>query len=290
MKKKLNLSALLTVIYVILLLALLAFCIVYLLSTKDFIQPISFTIDPYTEEYNIDEFSEYLIENNYMAEGVTADDFVVDTDEVFKDITTVRKYNDGTLVLYWDAEAIEKDNPTYYEEYEKYVNVGNMSLEGEPLIIVYGCFGVSYKEKAEDATAETYSILPDFPTKYSGNHGNLSAWDLNMDDLKAYFIQCGFATDDSSFTLMTTIGTENWICDHIDMIWWDVDNLVEGTEAYDYWKQYTEEGYIYFGGIAYVPVQNGPFAIKVNAGCASDANVVYEAFANFAKDYKKAEE
>lgn len=156
-------------------------------------------------------------------------------------------------------------------------------------IIVYGCFGASYKEKAEGETTETYKIFESFPMDYSGNHGNLTVWDCTFEQFIDYMVQRGHFNRENA-KLMTTIGTENWIYDSVDAMWWDVNNLAEGTDAANYWKEFQENGgYIMFGGSVYAPVFNGPFAIKANAGFSGNTDKLYEDFMNFPKNYTPSE-
>lgn len=109
-------------------------------------------------------------------------------------------------------------------------------------------------------------------------------YEADMQDLLDYLQELGYIDQENKIP-MSTIGTDNWVCDGLDVIWWDVDNLTEGTEPYDYWQEYQENGFIIFGGQIYAPVANGPFAIHVLAGFAGDVNQLMEDFANFAQNY-----
>lgn len=109
-------------------------------------------------------------------------------------------------------------------------------------------------------------------------------YEADMQDLLDYLQELGYIDQENKIP-MSPIGTDNWVCDGLDLIWWDVDNLTEGTEPYDYWQEYQENGFIIFGGQIYAPVANGPFAIHVLAGFAGDVNQLMEDFANFAQNY-----
>lgn len=110
---------------------------------------------------------------------------------------------------------------------------------------------------------------------------NSAVWDATIDDLIAYLDEMGYIDADDG-NLMSTVGTENYIYNEIDIMWWDVDNLVEGTEEYEYWTQLNENGYILlYGQYIYTPVQNGPFAIYANTTFPGDTNALYEDFAAF---------
>lgn len=283
MTKKQNVSVfskVFTVVFVVVLLVLLVFSYVILGVTPDFVKPISFNVDNNCYEYTLDEFAEFLNEKEYMSETQYTS-FSVDG------VTEARRYGD-TVLLRWDAENMDKESEAY-SDWKRYSNIGNMTLNDGSFIIVYGCFGASYKEKAEGETTETYKIFESFPMDYSGNHGNLTVWDCTFEQFIDYMVQLGhFNREDAK--LMTTIGTENWIYDSVDVMWWDVDNLAEGTDAANYWKEFQENGgYIMFGGSVYAPVFNGPFAIKANAGFSGNTDKLYEDFMNFPKNYTPSE-
>ncbi len=283
MTKKQNVSVfskVFTVVFVVVLLALLVFSYVILGVTPDFVKPISFNVDTNCYEYTLDEFAEFLNEKEYMSETQYTS-FSVDG------VTEARRYGD-TVLLRWDTENMDKESEAY-SDWKRYSNIGNMTLNDGSFIIVYGCFGASYKEKAEGETTETYKIFEGFPMDYSGNHGNLTVWDCTFEQFIDYMVQLGHFNREDAL-LMTTIGTENWIYDSVDVMWWDVDNLAEGTDAANYWKEFQENGgYIMFGGSVYAPVFNGPFAIKANAGFSGNTDKLYEDFMNFPKNYTPSE-
>lgn len=270
-------SKIFTIVYLALLVFLMVVASIYLVVGSDFIAPISFQVDNDCYDYTIDEFAEFLTENGYIQEG--------DYESVSLDGVTEARLYGKTYVLYWDTASMKKEGEEYLS-WKQTSNVGNMTLEDGSLIIVYGCFGVSYKEKAEGAEEETYEFLESFPSAYSGNHGNDVVWDYTFEEFIDYMCELGyFKADDRK--LMSTIGTENWIYNSVDVIWWDVDNLVEGTEAYEYWMEFQENGYILYGSIVYSPVFNGPFAVNVNAGFPYDTAKFYEDFAAFPNNYSK---
>ena len=115
-------------------------------------------------------------------------------------------------------------------------------------------------------------------------------WNYTMDDLLDYFDELGIINKENKL-LMSTVGTENWICDGVEMIWWDVDNLVEGTEAYDYWYELQENDNLYImysGSYVYMLTVNGPFAIFLNDDFDGEAQTVYDAFYAFPSAYSGA--
>lgn len=110
-------------------------------------------------------------------------------------------------------------------------------------------------------------------------------YEATMEDLLNYLTELGHINQENKIP-MSPVGTDNWICDGLDIIWWDVANLEEGTEPYDYWTQMQENGFIVFGGgFIYAPTLNGPFAIYVLPSFAGDPNQLREDFANFAQNY-----
>lgn len=249
---------------------------VFLYVSKDFIEPVTFSIDNECYGYTMDEFAEFLQENGYIS---TTDYTRTTVSE--NSVTEARQYGD-VLVLWWDTENMDKEGEAY-ARWKTLSNVGNLFLE-DSRVMVYGPYGVSYLAPAE-GQPERYEILQNFPAEYSGNHGNVTVWDMTMGDLLSYFVECGFMTKEEILT-MAPVGTLNYIGNSIDMAWWDVDNLVEGTEEYEYWYSMQNDGYIYlYGASIYVPVMNGPFGICVNAPSTAKAEDVVEAFNNFPMNY-----
>lgn len=267
-----------TFAYIGLLVVLLIGSLVFLATGKDFVKPISFTVDAASFEYSIDEFAEYLNETGYMNETEYS---VISLSQ--EGIEEARKYGD-LVVLKWDNAVMEKDHPVY-ENWKKWSSVGNMNLEDDTRIVLYGLFGVSYVENPDSEGAEKYECLNAFPMEYSGMHSAYTVWDYTMDDLVQYFIDCGFFKEED-VNDMSEVGTENKVANSIDMIWWDVENLEEDTDPYIYWHQMEDDGYMYlYGQAIYVPVMNGPFATQVNAASTAVAEEVYDAFALFPMNY-----
>lgn len=133
------------------------------------------------------------------------------------------------------------------------------------------------------------SVCPDFvkPSEQDPSEpddDSQKIWEYDMDDLLTYLDDEGFIEKDGK-QLLSVIGTENWLCNGIDLAWWDVENLIEGTEEYEYWQSFQSDGFIIFGGSVYAPVFNGPFAIYATGNFPGDADALYEAFADFAQNY-----
>ena len=100
-----------------------------------------------------------------------------------------------------------------------------------------------------------------------GEDPNAPVWGLTMDDMMDYLEEKGFWDRSSMNPLSDGVGTEAYTCNGAELYWWDVENLVEGSNeaaAYqnaldgdpiDLWQQ----------GTMYMPVtKNGPFAISVS--------------------------
>lgn len=109
-------------------------------------------------------------------------------------------------------------------------------------------------------------------------------YEATMEDLLNYLTELGHINQENKVP-MSIVGTDNWICDGLDIIWWDVADLEEGTEPYDYWTQMQTNGFMIFGGSIYAPTLNGPFAINILPSFAGDPNQLREDFANFAQNY-----
>lgn len=259
-QKKIGGAAVFTVFFCGLLVVLLAWAMVYLSTATDFIKPLSLKIDGDSYDYTLDEYAAYLQEKGLLstAEGTSA---------AIKGVAEAKQYGDTLLVRY------DINDPAW----KTTVNIGNDTLADGTWLLVYGQFGLSGidPQTANDVTP----VLESFPMEFSGNHGNKTVWDYSFEEFVAYMTEKGIFLEEP--VLMMTIGTENWIYNGIDVIWWDVENLVDGTEESDNWLAFQEDGYIMIGDYVYFPQFNGPFAICATASCALNPDLVYEVFAAF---------
>lgn len=250
-----------TIAFCTLLAVLLIGSIIFLTTSPDFMKPLTFKIDNDSYGYTLDEFAAYLQEKEALPAGEG-------TAETIEGVAEAKRYGDTLLIRYDTEDAAWKT----------IANIGNDTLENGEWMVVYGQFGVSNVDPQN--TDSICKTLEAFPMEFSGNHGNKTVWDCTFEEFKAYMIEKGIFLE-NNWTLMMTIGTESWINNGIDIMWWDVPGLVDGTEESDYWNSMQEDGYMMIGDYVYLPQLNGPFGIHVNGNCPLDADYVYDTFAAF---------
>lgn len=129
------------------------------------------------------------------------------------------------------------------------------------------------------------ALMPEFiPPEGNSNSVDRDApiWNASYDDLIAYLQEKGFIGTKSDL-LTEGVATEAKLYDNVEIYWWDVENLSEGSPEYDAWKSMQDEGYILlFGQYTFVPIMNGPFAISIHDTYKGDSKALRAAFEEFA--------
>lgn len=129
------------------------------------------------------------------------------------------------------------------------------------------------------------ALGPDFvaPSEEKETDMNEMVWEKSYDDLVAYLDELGYI-DGSSYDLISEgVATEARVYGEVEIYWWDVDNLAEGSDVHTNWVSMQEEGYmLLYGQFIFVPQMNGPFGISVHDEFyEGDANGLRDAFAAF---------
>lgn len=130
------------------------------------------------------------------------------------------------------------------------------------------------------------AVAPDFvaPAEDGPGHEEEAAvWSKTYDDLIAYLAKGGYI-DSSSYDLLTEgVATEARVYGEVEIYWWDVENLAEGSDEYESWTSMKEDGFILlYGQFVFVPEMNGPFAISIHEGLyKGDAEALRAAFQAF---------
>ncbi|WP_099204014.1 hypothetical protein [Scatolibacter rhodanostii] len=101
--------------------------------------------------------------------------------------------------------------------------------------------------------------------------GDISAdnpiWNKKMDDLAQYLADNDMIQDAKNYGLLSDgVGTEARLYDNIELYWWDIENLAEGTAEYKAYTEAVENGNIDLwssGNIMQVEVY-GPFAVNAS--------------------------
>ena len=194
----------------------------------------------------------------------------------------------GIDLIWWDVDNLVEGTEEY-EYWQQFQTDGFIIFGGTVYApTLNGPFGIyatgNFPGDADQLYADFANFVYEYYAGAEPEDVSRKVWEYDMDDLLTYLDAEGFIEKDGK-QLLSTIGTENWVCNGVDLIWWDVDNLVEGTEEYEYWQQFQSDGFIIYGSMVYAPVFNGPFAICATGNFSGDTDALYEAFANFAQNY-----
>lgn len=130
-------------------------------------------------------------------------------------------------------------------------------------------------------------VAPDFvpPSELSSeNNRNSPVWNVSFDDFIVYLQEKGLIGE--KYDLISEgIATEARLYNNIEIYWWDVDSLIEGSDEYKTWNSMQEEGYILlYGQYVFVPEMNGPFGIYIQDTYTGDSDALRAAFQAFPED------
>lgn len=116
----------------------------------------------------------------------------------------------------------------------------------------------------------------------SGLDENSPIWKMTMEDLITYFQENGMLSSASYDLLSDGVATEARLYDGLEVYWWDIDNLKEGSDEYISYKSLKEEGFIDLWGSGNImsPELHGPFAI-LSTRYEGDAKKLSEIFKKF---------
>ena len=281
-------SKILTVAFCLLLVGLTIFAFIYLLTGPDFLSPKeyqelygteptqpsqgSIDYDALLAEATMQDMLDYLTDKGYINQENMIPMSVIGTDNWICD---------GLDLIWWDvANLVEGTEP--YDYWTQHQENGFILYAGTIYApTLYGPFGINVNS---DFAGDPNRLDADMKVfgqwlyaKYGGGEMDLTAeyekalWAGTYEELEAYLAEKGYIEPETR-ELLTTIGTENWLINGLDLMWWDVENLEEGTEPYQYWQEFEENGFIIFGGNIYAPYRYGPYAIYINVSFAGDAD------------------
>lgn len=124
-----------------------------------------------------------------------------------------------------------------------------------------------------------------------GNQENVSpdspVWDKTLDELAAYLLEKGVLSSQKYTKLSEGIATEARNYDGIELYWWDLESLEEGSAEYTAYMSACEEGVIDLWGsgiLMNVTAVRGPFAINIASDYVGDAGAVEKAFRSYCSE------
>lgn len=112
---------------------------------------------------------------------------------------------------------------------------------------------------------------------------NAPVWSMDMADMMDYLEEKGFWNRDEMLPLSGGVATEAYVCNNVELYWWDVDNLEEGSNEEAAYQEVLagEPINLYQQGQHYMAVtKNGPFAIFA-AYYTGDVTELLDAFSAF---------
>lgn len=137
--------------------------------------------------------------------------------------------------------------------------------------LVFVSLSKDFEEPKYGITQDEYGINPNSPI-----------WNTSIDDLAQYLLDKGMISSLDYSQLSDGIATIARKYDGIEIYWWDVKNLKEGTPEYKSFTEMAKSGIIdlWSSGNMMGVVQQGPFAINpmTYAGKVDELMEVYHKF------------
>lgn len=132
-------------------------------------------------------------------------------------------------------------------------------------------------------------LSPDFvePVKLNDQAGlapDNPVWDQSLDDLAAWLVEQGVLKSDDYAPLSEGIATAARSYSGLELYWWDLESLQEGSNEYNAYLGARDDGAIdLWGSGAMMPVTTvrGPFALNITSAYTGDAAKAEEAFHSF---------
>ncbi len=129
------------------------------------------------------------------------------------------------------------------------------------------------------------ALSPDFvePVSLLSQEGvpeDSPIWEKKLDDLADYLISEGVLSTGDYGLLSAGVATDARLYEDVELYWWDVKNLEEGTAEYKAYEEAVSEGVIDLwssGNLMNVTV-HGPFAIGYHANYQGDFDRLLELF------------
>lgn len=281
-------SKIITVAFCILLVALTIFAFIYLLTGPDFMSPKDYqaqfgTEPPQASQGPIDydallydavmqDMLDYLTEKGHIDQTNKIPMSIVGTDNWICD---------GLDLMWWDVANLVEGTEPY--DFWNQMQTNGFMIYGELIYapVLYGPFGIhvlaDFAGDPNQLDADMKVFGQWLYAKYGGGEVDLTAeyekalWAGTYEDLETYLAEKGYIQPENR-QLLTTVATTNWLYGSLELLWWDVENLEEGTDPYNYWQEYSENGFVIFGGSIYAPKQYGPYALFIRPNFDGDTD------------------
>ena len=109
-------------------------------------------------------------------------------------------------------------------------------------------------------------------------------WDKSLDDLAAWLVDQGVLTNTDYAPLSDGIATAAREYSGLELYWWDLESLEEGSDEYNAYLGARDDGAIDLWGsgiIMQLTAVRGPFALNITADYTGDPAKAEQAFRSF---------
>ena len=201
--------------------------------------------------------------------------------------TVAVKVTNGAEIFWWDLENLKEDSMEY-EAYKQMKEEGVIDFYGAGRTIMpftaNGPFGLmtAYCESDAGALEKGFKALGQGGGA-PADDPNAPVWSMDMADMMDYLEEKGFWNRDEMLPLSGGVATEAYVCNNVELYWWDVDNLEEGSNEEAAYQEVLAGEPINLDqqGQHYMAVtKNGPFAIFA-AYYTGDVTELLDAFSAF---------
>ena len=158
------------------------------------------------------------------------------------------------------------------------------------LLVIVLCFASACSTAGTAGTDGSTQEETDSGSDSAKPEEDLTAWDYTLDDMGNYLAQCGdFVNDD--YVTLSGISSAARLYGHVELYWWDVDNLAYNSTAYKTWQEYVGNDYYYieFASSIMVLTNNGPFGMSILDSFTGDAEQLTADFLAFPYGYSYSE-
>ena len=276
-----------TIIFSILLVLGFAGSLAYVASSPDFVDPAGAAASGEDMDAPIWSMTVDEVLAELESQGLVETDGLVNL--AASGLCTVAvKVTNGAELYWWDLENLD-ENSMEYKSYQQLKEEGIIDIYGPGSIMSLssnGPFGLllSFCEGDVDALDKAFRAVGQ--TGGGAEDPNAPVWTMTMDDMMDYLEEKSLWNRDEMLPLAGGVATEGYVYNNIELYWWDVDNLEEGS---DYEAAYQdalagEPIDLYQQGRTFMPVtKNGPFAIFTSY-YTGDVDALLAAFEAFGRE------
>lgn len=276
-----------TIICSVLLVLLMAGALVFVGMSPDFVAPGAGGTDSAGPDEPVWDMTMDDILNYFVEKG-----FINSVDDAYfmsSGVGTEGRGFDNAEIYWWDVDDLAEgsDEAAAWEDMNT-EGVIDLWQQGTVYMAVTpnGPFGISLTYY----TGDTDALLKAFQ-EFGHNGGATSdsddrsgpVWSKSLDELQAYMVENGFIEEDKVLHLSLDGNhfTDGIVANGLELYWWDLDNLAEGSAELEAYESAKNEGIIVYnpGFVGSVTI-NGPFGMLVTY-YEGDAAAVSEAFENF---------